>query len=498
MTELIAALPIAFDPYTLWILLLGVISGIAIGALPGLTATMGVTLLLPFTLGMGLSPQESFAMLIGIYVGAIYGGSIPAVLIATPGTPASAATLLDAFPLTRQGEAGRVIVLLTLSCFAGGIVGALLLTFLSPQISRFALQFSSPEYFALAVFGLSMIISLSGGDIWKGLASGFFGLLIATVGLDPITGTPRFTFGRIELYEGIGFIPVLIGLFAFAQVFSDIIETASERVKIPDFRVTMGNLREIVRHWGCTLRSSLLGSSIGALPGAGCDIAAFVGYNEAKRFSRHPERFGQGNPEGIIGPEAAKSGATGGALIPMMTLGVPGDAVTAVMLNGLIVQGLQPGPQLFRDHPDVIYPIFLFFFLAYIFMLVAGLSLARTIARVVMVDRAILLPIICVLSVIGAYAIRYSLFDVFVAIAFGAVGYAMRRFSIPASPIVLALILGPMAESNLRRALILPEASVMMFFTRPISAVLLLLAIGSVVFGLWRQWSNRGAGHVNE
>lgn len=487
MAELIAALPIAFHPFTLWILLLGVISGIAIGALPGLTATMGVTLLLPFTLGMGLSPQDSFAMLIGIYVGAIYGGSIPAVLIATPGTPASAATLLDAYPLTQRGEAGRVIVLLTLACFIGGVIGVVLLIFLSPQIARFGLQFSSIEYFALAVFGLSMIVSLSSGSVWKGLVSGFFGLLIATIGLDPITGTPRFTFGRMELYEGIGFIPVLIGLFAFAQVFSDMVEPAKEKQETPRFRVSLASLNEILRRWGCTLRSGLLGAGIGALPGAGCDIAAFVGYNEAKRFSRHPEEFGKGAPEGIIGPEAAKSGATGGALIPMMTLGVPGDAVTAVMLNGLIIQGLQPGPQLMRERPDVVYPIFIFMLLAYAFTFIVGLSLARYIAQVVMVDRAILMPVICALSVIGAYAIRYSGFDVAIAIGFGVIGFWMRRFGFPASPIVLALILGPMAESNLRRALMLPEASVMMFFSRPISALLLLLAIGSIAVGLWRQ-----------
>lgn len=476
----------AFDLFNLFILLIGVLAGIIIGALPGLTATMGVTLLLPFTLGMGLTPQGSMAMLIGIYVGAIYGGSITAILIATPGTPAAAATLLDGYPMSQRGEGGKAIVLATIATFVGGIIGILFLVFLSPQLSSFGLRFSSPEYFALAVFGLSMIIGISGGDVIKGLLSGLFGLMLATIGLDPINGTPRFCLGRIELYEGIGFIPVLIGLFAFAQVFEDISEKRKE-VSVVKLNMTFPSLRELFPHWMCFVRSAVLGAGIGALPGTGCDIAAFVGYNEAKRFSKTPELFGHGNPEGIIAPESAKSGATGGALIPMITLGVPGDAVTAVMLNGLIIQGLQPGPLLFRDHLDFVYPIFFFIFIALVVTCIVGLLSTRYLARIVLIDKNILLPTICVLSVMGAYAIRFSPFDVFVAIGMGAVGFIMRRWGFPASPIVLAMILGPMAEYNLRQALLLPNASVTTFFTRPISATFLVIAIGSMIFGLLRK-----------
>ena len=486
MENLIHLIGPAFDPFLLIVLVSGVLAGITIGALPGLTATMGVTLLLPFTLGMGLTPQGSMAMLIGIYVGAIYGGSITAILIATPGTPASACTLIDGYPLAKRGEGGKAIVLTTVASFVGGMIGTLMLVFLSPQLSNFGLRFSSPEYFALAVFGLSMIISISGGDVVKGILSGLFGLLLATVGLDPINGSPRFCFGTVELYEGIGFIPVLIGLYAFAQVFSDIAETKKD-VSVTKLNLSFPSIRELMKYWVSFVRSGILGTSIGALPGAGCDIAAFVGYNEAKRFSKTPELFGKGNPEGIISPEASKSGATAGAMIPMMTLGVPGDAVTAVMLNGLIVQGLQPGPLLFRDHLDVVYPIFFFIFLAYFVTCIAGLLSTRFLARIVLIDKSVLLPVICVLSVMGAYAIRFSSFDVFVAIGMGAVGYGMRRCGFPAAPIVLALILGPMAESNLRRALMLPDASVSMFFTRPICAALLLVAAATVVYGLVRK-----------
>ncbi len=476
----------AFDWFNLAILMTGVLSGILIGALPGLTATMGVTLLMPFTLGMGLSPQGSMAMLIGIYVGAIYGGSITAILIATPGTPASAATLLDGYPMSQRGEGGKAIVLATIASFIGGMIGIVLLVFLSPQISSFGLRFSSPEYFALAVFGLSMIIGISGGDVIKGLLSGLFGLMLASVGLDPINGTPRFCFGMVELYEGVGFIPVLIGLFAFAQVFADIAEK-TKSVSIAQLNLTFPSLRELLRYWISFIRSGLLGTSIGALPGAGCDIAAFVGYNEAKRFSRDPESFGKGNPDGVISPEASKSGATAGALIPMMTLGVPGDAVTAVMLNGLIIQGLQPGPLLFRDHLDVVYPIFFFIFFAYFITCAAGLLSTRFLARIVLIDKSVLLPLICVLSVMGAYAIRFSAFDVFVALGMGVVGYGMRVWGFPAAPIVLAMILGPMAESNLRQALLLPNAGPALFFLRPISGVLLAISLGTIIYGLLRQ-----------
>ena len=478
----------AFDLTTLTIVLFGVSLGILFGALPGLTATMGVTLLLPLTLGLNLGPQASMAMLVGVYVGAIYGGSVAAILICTPGTPAAAATVLDGFPMTRRGEAGRAISLATLASFCGGMISALTLTFLSPQLSRFALKFSYPEYFALAVFGLSTIVTISGRDVVKGVLAGLFGLLLTTVGIDPIAGVPRFTYGRPELLDGLGFIPVLIGLFAFAQVFSEISTSIQNRLSLSRLRFSFPSLKELIRYRFTFLRSGLIGTFIGSLPGAGCDIAAFVSYNEAKRIDKHPERFGQGEPRGIIAAEAANNGATGGAMIPMLTLGVPGDAVTAVMLNALTIQGLQPGPQLFQNHPDTVYPLFATLMIANVMMASVGLLSAPLLSRLILVDKRILLPVICVLSTIGAYAIRFSFFDVWVAVGMGAVGFGMKRWGFPASPVVLALILGPMAESNLRNTMLLPGANALTFFTRPISATLLLLAIGTVVFGSIRQF----------
>ncbi len=491
MEYIVLGFSIALQPLILGIIIMGVVLGVLIGVLPGLTATMGVTLLLPLTLQLDIGPEASMAMLIGIYVGAIYGGSIAAILISTPGTPAAAATVLDGFPMTQRGEAGRAIIIATCASFCGGVLSVIILTFFSPILSRFALRFSSPEYFALAVFGLSTIASISGKDILKGIMAGLFGLLIATVGADPILGVPRFCFGRPDLYEGIGFIPTLIGLFAFSQVFHEISRMAQERMQIPRLKFSFPRMKEFIQNWFTFIRSGLIGTFIGSLPGAGCDIAAFVSYNEAKRISKNPERFGQGAVEGVIAAEAANNGATGGAMIPMLTLGVPGDAVTAVMLGALVTQGLQPGPLLFRDSPHIVYPIFASMLLANVVMFLFGLSSARVISRAILVDKRFLLPVIGALSVIGAYALRFSLFDVWTAVVMGAIGYGMKRWDFPASPVVLAMILGPMAESNLRRTLLLPEASIATFFTRPISAVLLTLALVTLLFGFRAQWKTK-------
>lgn len=485
MEHILQGFATALQLMPLLLVVVGVLMGILIGAMPGLTATMGVTLLLPFTLQMGVTPEAGMAMLIGIYIGAIYGGSISAVLISTPGTPASAATVLDGYPMTKNGEAGRAITLATCASFAGGMISALILMFLSPQLSKFALRFSFPEYFALAVFGLSMIASISGKDVIKGIAAGIFGLLISTVGLDPIQGVPRFSFDKPELYEGIGFIPTLIGLFAISQALYEMVQPCNAELSTTKIVYTFSQIKEFFRYKITWIRSALIGTFIGSLPGAGCDIAAFVSYNEAKRFSKHPEKLGTGMPEGVIAPEAANNGATGGAMIPMLTLGVPGDAVTAVMLGALTVQGLEPGPLLFRDHPETVYPIFASFIIANLAMITVGFFTAKMLSRVVLMDKRLLMPMILILSMVGAYAIRFSMFDVWVAVIMGAVGYVMKIRNFPTSPIVLALILGPMAESNFRRSMLLPDADALIFFTRPIACVMMVLSIITITAGLW-------------
>ena len=475
---------VMLNPTNFFFVFVGITAGIIVGALPGLTATMGCALLIPFT--FGLPPVQGLLMLMGIFCGGIYGGSISGILIRTPGTPSAAATLLDGYPLSQKGMAGKAIGMATVASFLGGTTGAIVMTFLSPEIAKIGLKFGPAEFFALAIFGLGMIITISGRSLLKGIIAGLFGLLITTVGFDPLSGVPRFTFGSQNLLGGVTFIPALIGLFGYAQVFRNI-----EKILIlPPVKSKVENilpkLKEIRASLKTIIKSALMGTFIGSIPGTGCDIAAFVAYGEAKRTSKHPEKFGTGILEGVAAPEAGNNGATGGAMIPMLTLGVPGDAVTAVLLGALTIHGLQPGPLLFRDHLDVIYPIFAGMILAQFILLIVGLSGARFFARMINVDRKILTPIIFFLCVVGSYAMRFSFFDVGLSLIIGVIAYFMEYYGYPASPILLALILGPMAEQNLRRSLIISHGDPLVFFKRPISAAFIIIALFVIITSYYR------------
>lgn len=460
-------------------LVLGVAGGIVIGALPGLTATMGVAVLLPLTFGM--ESTRALVMLAGIYIGAIYGGSISAILLKTPGTPAAAATVLDGYELARKGEAAKALSISAIASFTGGIVSTVMLITISPILANFALRFGAPEYFALAVFGLSIIASISGKSPVKGLLAGMFGLLISTVGLDPVTSFPRFTFGEINLFNGFAIIPVLIGLFALAEAFVQM-EKIFEPAQAVDtnFKHGMVSLKETISLLPVMIKSAFIGTFIGSIPGAGADIAAFVCYNEARRTSKKSKEFGTGCLEGIAAPEAGNNGVTGGAMVPLLTLGVPGDAVTAILLGALVIQGLQPGPLLFAKSPDIVYGLFSSLFVGNILMLVFGLLGVRLFCRVVELPKRIIIPVIVTLSMVGAYSMNNSIFDVWVCIAFGGIGYIMQKVEMPSSPIILAVILGPMAESNLRRAVLMYEGGYSFLWTRPITIVFLALALLSL------------------
>ena len=474
-----------FSPGVLFIICVGITAGIVIGSLPGLTATMGVALLVPLTFGR--PPLESLSMLIGIYCGAMYGGSISAILIRTPGTPAAAATILEGYPMARRGEAGRAMSMALFASFFGGVWGALIMTFASPVVSGFALEFGPVEYFALAIFGLSVIVSISGNSLVKGMMSAFFGLLIASIGFDPISGFPRFTFGMMEMMEGPPFIPTLIGLFAVSEVFNEVQKTGQiQQLKatVDRFLPSWEDIRHCFKH---LCRSSLIGTFIGSIPGAGGDIAAFVSYGQAKRTSKHPERFGHGQIEGLAASESANNACSGGAMITLLSLGVPGDAVTAVLLGAFIIQGLQPGPMLYKEHIDIVYQIFASMMLAQFVMLFIGMAGIRLFSKVILVDRAILTPSIFVLSMVGAFAMRSNMFDVYTTLAFGILGYVMMRYDYPLSPILLALILGPMAEANLRRAKVISSGDPSILFSRPIAVALMVLAVVSLLLSIRGQ-----------
>lgn len=476
---LVEVLSSVFNLQIVFFIIVGVFTGICIGALPGLTATMGVALVLPLTFGMDAIP--GILLLIGVYVGAIYGGSISAILLRTPGTPAAAATILDGYEFSKRGESGRALGISTVSSFVGGVVSVIALWLISPQLAKLALRFSAPEFFLLAIFGLSIIASISGNSLSKGVLCGALGITLSFIGIDSITGYPRFVFNNINLLSGMSFIPVMIGLFAMSQAFTTI-----ETIFTPD-QVTqkISKVWPSKSDWKVIMRqgpiSGVIGTIIGIIPGAGAEIGAFVSYGQAKKTSRHPELFGTGIPEGIAAPEAGNNGVTGGALIPMLTMGVPGDAVAAILIGALTVQGLQPGPLLFTEHTTLVYSIFLGMFIANITLLVLGLSSLKLFVKVLSVPKGILTPMIFILCVVGSYAINTNFFDVGVMLFFGIVGYFMQKADVSVSPAVLGLILGPMAESNFRRALLMSEGSYSIFFSSPIAWIFLLLTIVTLV-----------------
>jgi len=482
MSLLIEIFQTSLTPIVFLYMLVGVVSGICIGALPGLTATMGVALLLPMTFGMDAA--QGILTLLGIYVGAIYGGSVSAVLLHTPGTPASAATAIEGYTLAQRGEAGRALGVATLSSYVGGVVSVLCLWLISPQLAKLALQFSSAEFFLLAVFGLCIIGSISGDNVEKGLMCGCIGILVATIGIDSVTSYIRFCpEGNYNFMGGISYIPIMIGLFAMSQAFEnieDIFTQDEEQIKVTNILPKKEDLKVIFKTAPVT---GLVGTLIGIIPGAGADIGAFVGYNVARGISRNPDEFGKGSIYGISGPEGGNNGVTGGALIPMLTLGVPGDAVTAIMIGALTIQGLTPGPMLFETNKVLVYTIFLGMFIANTLMCICGFAGIRLFSLVLKVPKQILTPAIFALCIIGSFAMKNSLFDVWVMLIAGVVGYFLSKLKVPTSPAILGLILGPMAEKNFRTALLKSGGDPSVFFSTVICWFFITLIVVTLFGG---------------
>ena len=476
LSDITAGFLNALMPINILAMALSVSVGIMIGALPGLSAAMGVALIIPITFGMPAS--TGLIVLAGIYCGAIFGGSISAILIHTPGTPASAATAIDGYQLTLQGKAGKALGTACIASFAGGLLSCISLYFFSPTLAKLAMAFGSPEYFWLSIFGLTIIAGVSTASMLKGLISGAFGLLLSTIGMDPMNGVFRFTFGQAALYEGLPFTATLIGLFSMSQVLilaDHKIRKAGELVEFDD-RVLL-SAKELKQITPTVIRSWLIGNIIGILPGAGASIASFMGYNEARRASKHKEEFGHGCIEGIAGSEAANNAVTGGSLIPTLTLGIPGESVTAVLMGGLLIQNMQPGPDLFNKYSAVTYTFFAGFVLVQFFMLILGLAGSRLFAKISRVSDAILIPVVFTLSVVGAYAMRNSMSDVVTMFVFGIIGYLVKLFDLNPAAIVLALILGPIGERGLRRSLLLSKGDPAILFSTPVCWILIVLCV---------------------
>jgi putative tricarboxylic transport membrane protein len=489
MEVLQAALLEVIQPASLVVLMASVIAGIVIGAIPGLTVTLAVALAVPLTITM--SPTASILMLISLYGAGIYGGSISAILLNAPGTPASAATSLDGYALGRQGKAGKALKMALYASVYGGLFSTAVLILLAPQLAAVALRFGPIELACLLLFSLTVVGSLSGNSMIKGLLAAALGMGLATIGADPMTAVPRFTFGSYDLFDGLAYIPLLIGLFALAEMLVQAQSGFANRGEI----VSIGHDRAANRIDAddarrCAvplLRSGFLGVFVGILPGLGASIATFLGYAETRRSSREPERFGRGAIEGVAASEAANNAVTGSALIPLLALSIPGDVVTAILLGALLIQGVTPGPLIFTSRPDIVYTIYLALLASNLVILLVGAIAIRPLTRVLAIPKVFLYPVILVMCVAGSYAIRYSLFDVWVMFGAGILGWLLRLFGLPVAPLLIAFILTGPFEESLRQALIKTEGNLLLFLESPIADVILALTLAALVFTVRRQ-----------
>lgn len=472
---------------------IGTFIGIIFGAIPGMSGNLGITVFLPFTFSMGTVP--ALLMLCGIFFGSNFGGSISAILINTPGTNGACATLLDGYPLAKKGHPLKALDMALIASTFGGLVSALCLLFFSPQISKVAMNFGAPEYFALALFGLSIIASVSGKSIMKGLISGSVGMLVATVGIDSVSGMTRFTFGNIKMYNGVKMIAVLLGVYAVAQLIARINGTEAggqaSSLDMKGMKADRVSFREMKRMIPTMAKSSVIGSVIGAIPGTGSAIAAYISYNEAKRGAKPDEHFGEGELKGIAAPESANNGATASCLIPLLTLGIPGDAVAATLMGAFTMHGLVVGPKLFASSGPVIYAMMIGCVIAQLFMFLQGRYLMPVFVKITHIPQDLLTALLMVVCCAGAFAIANSPFEVYVMLVFGVVAYVMNKFGFPPVPIVLGMVLGPIAESNLRNSLTLSKGSWLIFVQRPICLMFIVLTV-VLIFLLKRSATKNG------
>ncbi|NQV99314.1 MAG: tripartite tricarboxylate transporter permease [Rhodospirillales bacterium] len=489
MEPVIQGLTLILDPFNIGLIFAGVVIGVAVGALPGLSSPMAVALLLPFTIT--LDPVPAICMMAALYCAGTFGGSITAILINAPGAPPAAATALDGYPMAKRGEAGRALGLAAVSSVMGGIFSLVVFLFAAPLLADIALEFRPPEYFALTVFALSMLASISGKSSLRNLIAGAFGVLLGTAGIHLTTGVERFTFGFYELTEGISFVPVLIGLFALGELLgqSQALNVTYERitsvvVKLP----SMADFRKV----GMTiLRSSGIGTFIGILPAEGATVAAIMGYNEAKRWSKNKEEFGHGALEGIAGPEAANNAATGGAMVPTLALGIPGSGTTAIILAALIMHGFRPGPYLMQETPHFLYAIFGAMLMANFMFLGIGLAGAKLFSRITLIPRQFLWPSVFVFSMVGAYSFASSIFDIWVMFIAGVLGFLMKRHGFGPAPLVMGLILGKLVEESLSQSMIMFDNNWFQFFDSPIVVFFFVVTLLGLFWPVVRMVFNK-------
>jgi putative tricarboxylic transport membrane protein len=485
-----ALLEYATAPQMWGLALLGVAIGIVLGALPGVSSTMALAILLPVSFGM--APAAAMLFLICVFVSSVYGGSISAILVNIPGTPGAIVTQFDGYPMAQQGKAGHAMAYALIASTVGGLIGLAFLVTLAPMVAQAAMSFRSPEFAMAAVFGLVLLSFASGGSTFRGILVATVGVLLGMVGFDKLTDVGRFDFNTRALQSGIELVPVTVGIFGLAEVLRNLAAGREGLPRVPHLGALLPPVSAILRQWKPVLRGGVIGTFVGAIPAAGSAIAVALSYAQEKRLSRTPETFGKGEPAGIAGPEAANSASVGGSLVPMMTLGIPGDPITAVLMGALLIHGLRPGPMLFANNPGFVAGVYVAVFLAVVLTLVIGFGFMRIVAQVMRVPRAILFCTIALLCVVGAFAIRNSMTDVYVMLFFGVLGYVMFMLRLPPAPLVFGLILGPILEENLRRTLILSRGSWSVFIERPIALSLIVLSLAVVLAPVAiRFWQRR-------
>ena len=481
-------LSIVFSFKTIFIIIMGTIVGILIGALPGLGPTVGTTLMIPLTYGM--EPVTAIILLVAVYMAAEYGGSITAILINTPGTTAATATLLDGYPLTKKGMAGKALGTSLTASTIGGLISTFILLFLALPLMKVALKFGPMEYFALGMFGISLVASLSNKSVAKGLFTGILGLILATVGLDPLTGHVRFTFGSYYLLEGISLMPALVGLYALSEVFI-MFEKTNDGKKSSKVKREFLSMKEFKDMLPVIFSGSLIGTGTGIIPGAGGSIGGWLSYQQARRFAKDRADYGNGALSGVAASESANNAVVGGALIPLLALGIPGSPTTAVLLGALMLHGVSPGPDIMETDANLFYGIVLGLFFTCIVMFVIGNMLTNFWVKMINIPSKIIAPIVLCISIVGAFSVRKLMFDVYLTMGFGILGYFLRKFDYPLAPAILALVLGKMMESNLRRSLLISNGNWNIFLTKPISVVFIVLALISFLTPLIKQYLDR-------
>jgi len=482
---------VALQPVNLFYCFMGVFIGTLVGVLPGIGPVGAMSLLLPITFNS--TPEGAIIMLAGIYYGAMYGGSTTSILVNIPGEAASVVTCLDGYEMAKQGRAGPALGIAAFGSFIAGTLSIVGLMLLAPPLARFALRFGPPEYFTLMVLGVTILIYLAHGSMPKALIMAAFGIALGLIGLDSISALPRFAFNRPELLDGIGLVPVVMGLFGISEVLLNVEQVIRREIVKTEFRKLLPTVRDWQNCAGPIARGSLMGFFLGILPGGGGVISSFISYALEKRVSRSPERFGKGAIEGVAGPESANNAATGGAFIPLLTLGIPSNVVIAMLLGALMIHGVTPGPLLMKQNPQVFWGVIVSMYVGNFMLLILNLPLIGIWVKILKIPYKILFPLILLFCLIGVYSVNNAVFDIYIMLIFGILGYLMRKFGYEGAPMVLAFVLGPMMEQNLRKSLILSQGDFSIFFTRPLAAISLIISIVLLILPMISRFGKKRA-----